>query len=423
MYMKKFWKTHEYDSVLFSIFIIILILCAIVVITNARRFGLTGGPGCGDPKVTVKQPAATTPVTADQNATVKWSACNAPGPWTITLSRSDGSWSTVLGTASVKPFTVKIDSALVKGGSYIVDVASASGVKGSSQSFTLTNPYPGRYYSEIFPNYTLTSDIEYGTAINDDGSTNHLKLDMYQPEGDTGKSRAAIVFIHGGSFTTGDKDMGSNAELFAKSFALRGYVTVSPNYRLHQKTSKGYVSGADQLESMQDVKAAIRFMRANAVTYGIDPNRIAVGGSSAGAALAVMTAYDNEDPSVPGDSTDNATFSSAVNSVMSFKGYLFKESKGQDLIVDSGEPPIVNIIGTLDDFYSAAADLNTLTTTAGIPSLFYPIAGGTHNSIGWANTLQYSVPFFSKWNAGFTDSDLLDPTITTIVVGTGNDGE
>lgn len=407
----------------FAVFFIVIIW---FVVGNIRTFGLTGGPtpcdGSSPSSVTVKKPKANDVIAEDLPYTIKWSTCNAVGPYTVTLKRADG-WSLGLGTtalATSKSLTVTLDSANIRPDSYTVSVVAATGTTGVSDAFSLSTPFPNRYYNEIFTSYTTTSDIIYGTATNSDGSTATLTLDLYQPTGDTGKSRAAIIFVHGGAFTGGDKDQGSNAELFAKSYALRGYVTASINYRLQTKNNKGYVAINDQLKTTYDAKAAIRWLRANATNYGVDPNRIAIGGSSAGAAISAQVAYDNEDGD--GDNISTPGISDSVTSVMVFKGYLIKDKVNGDTVVDSGEPAIVNIIGSLDDFLSAATALNDSTVAVGIPSLFYVVDGGTHTNIGWSNTLQYSVPFFCKWNAGFCTTDAQDASITTTVTGSGNDG-
>ena len=107
------------------------------------------------------------------------------------------------------------------------------------------------------------------------------KLDLAMPTKRGVKPRPAIVFIHGGGWSSGDKRKGS----FLKptlEFAAKGYVCISVNYRL---TSTGTTT---KIACVEDVKCSVRWLRANAKKYNVDPNRIGAYGNSAGAHLAAM---------------------------------------------------------------------------------------------------------------------------------------
>jgi acetyl esterase/lipase len=178
---------------------------------------------------------------------------------------------------------------------------------------------PLRYRDSIFSTVTLTSDVTYGSAVTQQGATQTLKLDVYRPANDTNTHRPAIVWVHGGAFSGGNKTSG---ELVDESnvFAKKGYVNVSIDYRL----TPGGCSAAGPtpeciqgiVDAMHDAQAAVRFLRANASTYGVDPNRIAIGGSSAGAITALNVADDSNDPG----SSGNPGFSSAVKAAVSLSG-------------------------------------------------------------------------------------------------------
>ena len=156
-----------------------------------------------------------------------------------------------------------------------------------------------RYRDQVFSAVTVTNNVTYGSAVNLSGQTITLQLDMYQPTGDTVTSRPAIVWVHGGSFSGGSKTSGELVDE-ATTFAKLGFVNVSINYRLESPGCSGSLSNCGQAiqEAWADAETAVRFMRTNAATYGIDPNRIAIGGSSAGGITALNVGYASaEDPS------------------------------------------------------------------------------------------------------------------------------
>jgi acetyl esterase/lipase len=103
------------------------------------------------------------------------------------------------------------------------------------------------------------------------------KLDIYLPEAGEGLF-PVILYIHGGAFAIGDK---RNIEVLPYLHSLsRGYALVSVNYRLSSEAT--FPAG------LQDVKAAIRWVRANSIRYHLDGNRIAAWGSSSGGNYAAM---------------------------------------------------------------------------------------------------------------------------------------
>ena len=100
---------------------------------------------------------------------------------------------------------------------------------------------PVRYRDPIFSAVTVTSNVTYGSAVNLENQTITLQLDMYQPTGDTVTSRPAIVWVHGGSFSGGDK---TSPELVdeATTFSKEGYLNVSIDYRLESPGCSGTLS-------------------------------------------------------------------------------------------------------------------------------------------------------------------------------------
>ena len=111
-------------------------------------------------------------------------------------------------------------------------------------------------------------------------------LDLAMPEKAATAPRAALLIVHGGGWSGGDKTVEQFRDVMFAA-AQKGYVAVSINYRL-----KGE---AKFPACIQDVRAAVRWLRANAGKYHVDPDRIASYGQSAGAHLAVLAGLLGDD--------------------------------------------------------------------------------------------------------------------------------
>lgn len=195
-----------------------------------------------------------------------------------------------------------------------------------------------RYRDAVFTEVETTSDVAYGKAARISGSLQTLKLDVYQPVGDTVTKRPAIVWVHGGGFKNGDK-LSPEIVDQAKVFSKMGYVNVSIDYRL----SKGCSPFTDECirgieMAYHDAQAAVRFLRANAATYKVDVNRIAIGGSSAGGITAYNVAYGSDKVGHSG----NPGFSSKVQAAVSLSGAALTTK------ADPGEPPTMDFHGDAD---------------------------------------------------------------------------
>lgn len=128
----------------------------------------------------------------------------------------------------------------------------------------------GRAADLVIPeNVVFERDVEYS---NPDGQ--HLQLNIARPKNPTG-ALPAVLCIHGGGFRAGTRD-GNNA--LCLKLAQRGYIAATVTYRLAPK----YQFPA----AVYDVKSAVRWLRANAAKYQLDPARIGVTGDSAGGHLA-----------------------------------------------------------------------------------------------------------------------------------------
>lgn len=152
----------------------------------------------------------------------------------------------------------------------------------------------------------IEKDVAYGEA---DGQP--LLLDVYRPPA-RDLPRPVVILMHGGAWTTG---FGSRADmgLPARALADEGYVAFNIDYRL-LTYEPGHNVWPAQLD---DVQRAVRWVRANADKYGVDPERICSYGHSAGGHLAAMLGTtetrDNSDPAL-------AEYSSRVNCVVDLAG-------------------------------------------------------------------------------------------------------
>lgn len=132
------------------------------------------------------------------------------------------------------------------------------------------------------------------------------KLDIYlPPEGDG--PFPTIIFVHGGAFILGDKQ--DTQFLQAIDGIKRGYAVVSVEYRLGGE--------AKYPAALFDVKAAVRFLRANAAAYKLDGGRFALCGDSAGGHYVVMAAATQGNPAFEDLSMGNESYSGAVQAVAS----------------------------------------------------------------------------------------------------------
>lgn len=158
----------------------------------------------------------------------------------------------------------------------------------------------------------VEENITYGKA-----GDIELKLDLARPEGDG--PFPAIVFIHGGGWHIGDRH-GYRFQI--EEAARRGYVAVTVSYRLmnFDLSKKETTTAAPHFPAqIHDVKAAVRWLRANADKYHVDPQRIGVTGQSAGGHLSLMVGLTDVESKLEGNN-GNADQSSRVQAVVNVFG-------------------------------------------------------------------------------------------------------
>lgn len=207
-----------------------------------------------------------------------------------------------------------------------------------------------RYKLEMFSDFNISSDIQYGSNINYAGFNDDLILDVYEPNGDTMSNgdpvtnRPLVILAHGGSFIGGSKT-GSDVVPLAESFAKMGYVVASINYRLgfSNPFAIDSIDGTETVvRAVHDYRAAIRYFKKdfseNGNFYGIDTSLIFAGGVSAGAITAVHVAYMDNASEIPNYiDTNQAGLGGGIEGLSGNLGY------------QSGITAVINIAGALRD--------------------------------------------------------------------------
>lgn len=259
---------------------------------------------------------------------------------------------------------------------------------------------------------TVHRDIAYVT----DGHERQ-KLDLYIPN--EGENLPLIIWVHGGAWLGGSKERYAPME-YLKS----GYAGASINYRLSQH--------AIFPAQIEDVKAAVRWIRANAETYRLDPNRFAAWGASAGGHLVAMlgTAGDITEFEVG----ENLDVSSQVQAVVNYFGptdflqmdahrlpdglvHDAPDSPESKLVggpiqehedrvaranpityVSKADPPILIIHGDQDKLvpYHQSVLLKEALEAVGAPVTFYKVEGGGHGGFKDPKVPELTKAFLEK---------------------------
>lgn len=274
-----------------------------------------------------------------------------------------------------------------------------------------------RYTETIFASSTVTPDVVYDTApflnssyYNENSTTTEdLIMDVYQPTGDTHNNRAAIIFAHAGGFITGNRNH-DDMVAFCDSFARKGYVTITIDYRqgMYFLSDLAMHSTRAAYRGLQDGRSAVRHLRANASTYGIDPDQVYMAGSSAGSFIALHSIYMTDVSEKPVDA--NAV--NYTNFVFPFfysgpdlgaydRGSNLSESGIPNGIISLwGAVADVNLISAAEDepiFMAHGSDDGTVPFNSGAPfgvSLFPDVYGSNLinnelNNVGATNKETY----------------------------------
>jgi len=258
------------------------------------------------------------------------------------------------------------------------------------------------------------------------------KVDLYLPKKrNTDKPLPVVALIHGGGWVNGDR-LGYAAA--AIQFARTGdYASVAIGYRLTKE--------AHWPAQVYDCKAAIRWIRAHAKEYNLDPDKIAVMGSSAGGHLSSLIGTSGDVKELEGDLGPNTTSSSRVQCVVNLcgpqdftqalmfdkekkpivddaavKGLLggtYEEKHAEAVAaspvtyVTKDDPPFITFHGSADQrvAYLHAEAIHAALQKAGVPSLLIPITNGGHGSVSHPEVIARAKLFVGKTFLG-TDTTI-----------------
>jgi PKD repeat protein/poly(3-hydroxybutyrate) depolymerase len=278
-----------------------------------------------------------------------------------------------------------------------------------------------RYTNTLFSNSTKTSNVVYGNAafINgpfhtvENSTTNqNLIMDIYRPTGDTFNLRPAVIFAHPGGFLNGSRTV-NDMNAMCDSLARKGYVTATIDYRkgFNLTSNQAMHSIRAVYRGIQDGRTAVRFLRANATLYGIDPNKIYFVGSSAGSFIGLHAIYMDTATEIPSqtgvvnytnitppfshttpnlgplDIGNNLSFNGKPDAVVGMWGAI----QNTALITPDNSTPVLLIHGETDA---------TVSFNSGSPFGFgaLPVAFGSNpintrlNQLGFTNHETYFVP-------------------------------
>jgi hypothetical protein len=243
-----------------------------------------------------------------------------------------------------------------------------------------------RYLDSNFVAEKTDSAIVYGQAeainapylLESWTSTQDLLLDVYQPQNDTETNRPCIIFAHGGAFLIGSREDATGVNV-CNNMSKKGYVVVSVDYRMGYNTLSGNAAERAVYRGVQDMKAAIRYVKENANTFGIDTNLIFAMGNSAGSIMSIHAAYFDEAERA----SIQSTFNNPDLGCLKCSGNLFNHNDEPVAIsnlwgaildtnyIESGDAPMISFHGT-DDFIVSADQASPFN------SPFFPALSGSN---------------------------------------------
>jgi para-nitrobenzyl esterase len=246
-----------------------------------------------------------------------------------------------------------------------------------------------------FTKLRVTEGVPYGQGYvrgeSDGYLLKPLLYDRIEQSASDGQPRPAVILVHGGNFRGGSRQ-NKNLTHIAKAFARRGYVCFLIDYRLMDDAPPApppYAAFSIRRAmhaAYVDVKTALRHVHAHADDYGVDPERIALLGESAGA-IAVLAAgvsdadvFAGDGPDFPVPAANNPTTSARAAAIIDFWG----SAEGVLDKFDKSDPPIMIVHGEKDmtwgTLYASALNIVRACTSRGVPYRFHSLKKEGHGA-------------------------------------------
>jgi acetyl esterase/lipase len=213
----------------------------------------------------------------------------------------------------------------------------------------------------------VTPNVEYAVVAG-----KPLRLDVHRPAGKG--PFPAIVLVHGGGFTGGSKGAGYTAQL-ARHLAGHGYAAFDIDYRLKGDLGPGATLEQAMAAAREDLARAVTHVVDRAAAYGVDAERIAVGGGSAGAITALLATYGRDRGSI------------RPRAVVGLWGGMY----GQEASIRKGDPPLLLVHGSADRTvpFAQSEAIAAAARQAGVEAVLVKIENGGH-------TLPLDQPFAGR---------------------------
>lgn len=229
-------------------------------------------------------------------------------------------------------------------------------------------PPAARPFRDRLYRVRVTRDVIYGRGAVRGGDSMPLALDLYEPAGAAPRPRPALLAIHGGGFTSGDKaNPADKMGPWCEDLASRGWACASMNYRLEgdDPAAEGDTPHARAARAaIEDAARALGWLAASAARLGVDSTELAIGGNSAGGVAALVTAYP--DP----------LGAPRVRAVVDLWGSLGRGVSS----LRRGGPAVIVVHGTADPLvpFRNAEAIVERARAVGVPSELHAIHGAGH---------------------------------------------